>query len=157
MSRLLLILTLLTALTWAAGPVAAEHEPGPQRTVYVPVYSHVFSGNKAHPFYLAATLAIRNIDPKHSVTIRSADYFDSDGTLVRRHLPEPVTLPPMGSHFLFIREHDKTGGPGASFLIRWSGNAAINHPLIEAILIGSSGGQGISFICPGREIRDPEK
>ena len=157
MTRILIVLTLLVTLPLPQFPVHAETGTTIEQTVYVPVYSHVFSGNKAHPFYLAATMAIRNVDPKHSVTVHSADYFDSDGTLVKHHLPGPITLPPMGSHFLFVREHDKTGGPGASFLIKWSGNAAINHPLIEAILIGSSGGQGISFICPSREIHQPDK
>jgi hypothetical protein len=155
MSRIPIFSTLLGVMLLLATPALADHKTDLQRTVYVPVYSHVFSGNKAHPFYLAATMAMRNVDPKHSVTIHSADYFDSDGTLLEHHLPEPITLPPMGSHFLFVREHDKTGGPGASFLIKWSGKASMNHPLIEAILIGSSGGQGISFICPGREIQQP--
>jgi hypothetical protein len=36
------------------------------QTVYVPIYSHIYSGIKARPFDLAATLSIRNTDPTHS-------------------------------------------------------------------------------------------
>jgi hypothetical protein len=35
------------------------------QTVYVPIYSHIYSGLKGRPFNLAATLSIRNTDPKH--------------------------------------------------------------------------------------------
>jgi hypothetical protein len=37
------------------------------QTIYVPVYSHIYSGNREHPFLLAVTLSIRNIDPKHPI------------------------------------------------------------------------------------------
>jgi hypothetical protein len=39
------------------------------QTVYVPVYSHIYSGDREQPFYLAATLSIRNTDTKHAITL----------------------------------------------------------------------------------------
>ena len=39
------------------------------QTVYVPIYSHIYSGIKARPFDLAATLSIRNTDPTHAITL----------------------------------------------------------------------------------------
>jgi hypothetical protein len=35
------------------------------QTVYVPIYSHIYSGLKGRPFNLAATLSIRNTDPSN--------------------------------------------------------------------------------------------
>jgi hypothetical protein len=32
------------------------------QTVYIPIYSHVYIGDQERPFYLTATLSIRNID-----------------------------------------------------------------------------------------------
>ena len=39
------------------------------QTVYVPVYSHIYSGDREQPFYLAATLSIRNTDRIQAITI----------------------------------------------------------------------------------------
>ena len=41
------------------------------QTVYVPIYSHIYSGLKGRPFELAATLSIRNTDPQSPITITS--------------------------------------------------------------------------------------
>ena len=53
------------------------------QTVYVPIYSHIYSGIKARPFDLAATLSIRNTDPTHAITLLAVTYYDSDGKLVQ--------------------------------------------------------------------------
>ena len=39
------------------------------QTVYVPIYSHIYSGNKARPFDLAAILSIRNTDMDNTVNL----------------------------------------------------------------------------------------
>ena len=43
------------------------------QTIYVPAYSHIYSGNRERPFLLTVTLSIRNIDPTHKITIILAD------------------------------------------------------------------------------------
>lgn len=53
------------------------------QTVYVPVYSHIYGGDREHRFYLAVTLSIRNTDPTHPITVLEANYFDSEGVLSR--------------------------------------------------------------------------
>ena len=42
------------------------------QTVYVPVYSHIYHGDKETPYYLAATVSIRNMDQSHSITVMEA-------------------------------------------------------------------------------------
>ncbi|MGQ9655906.1 MAG: DUF3124 domain-containing protein, partial [Thermodesulfobacteriota bacterium] len=37
------------------------------QTLYVPVYSHVFAGDRESPFYLAATLSVRNTDLRNPI------------------------------------------------------------------------------------------
>ena len=60
------------------------------QTFYVPIYSHIYSGLKGRPFELAATLSVRNTDPKNSITIISVKYYDTDGNLIKEYLDAPI-------------------------------------------------------------------
>lgn len=123
------------------------------KSVYVPVYSHVYTGNRALPVNLATTLSIRNTDLKNRITIDSADYYSSEGKLIRRMLARPLSLGPLASTSIFIKEKDTTGGFGASFLVRWHAIGEVSTPVIECLMIGAYSGLGISFVSPGQEIR----
>lgn len=127
------------------------------QSVYVPVYSNIYSAPRKIPYNLSALLSIRNIDPATPITLVSADYYDTAGRLVRRYYRQPVTLPPLASVSVFIPEEDTAGGDGANFIVRWSAAREVNVPIIESVMIGMKSGQGISFISPGREIRDARR
>lgn len=156
LSRRHLLLALLL-VSIAAPPAAWPATTGAQlskgQTVYVPVYSNVFSGPKRLAFQLAATLSIRNTDPGASLRVTSADYYDTSGKLVRRHLSKPLVLGPLASSYVHIDERDESGGFGANFIVRWDADRQINAPIIECVMIGATSGQGISFVSPGQEIR----
>lgn len=124
------------------------------QTLYVPIYSHIYSGLKGRPFSLAATLSIRNTDPKHAITLVSVTYYDSDGRLVKEYLDKPVELNAMATTRYILPEGDTTGGSGANFLVKWQSKIKINPPLIEAVMIGTRSGQGISFVSRGQVIKD---
>jgi hypothetical protein len=123
------------------------------QTLYVPAYSHVYIGDKAAAFNLATTLSIRNTDPTNNITLISADYYNSNGVLVRKMVQKPLTLKPLSSTSFFIKERDTSGGFGASFIVRWQSAKEVNVPLVESIMVGSYSGQGISFIGSSRETR----
>ena len=142
------ILTILSVATAGAEPHLSKGQ-----TLYVPVYSHVYTGDRALPFNLAATLSIRNTDPAGVITVTAVDYHDSHGKLVKRYLAGPHSLPPQGSTSFFLKEKDTTGGFGAHYLVRWEAQKELNEPIVEAIMIGARSGQGISFVSPAREIR----
>ena len=57
--------------------------------LYVPVYSHIYTGDKERPFNLAVTLSIRNTDPRSSLRLTAVDYYDTEGRLVRSYLDAP--------------------------------------------------------------------
>nr|WP_284694528.1 DUF3124 domain-containing protein [Geomonas sp. Red32] len=124
------------------------------QTVYVPVYSNVFSGPKRRPFQLAATLSIRNTDPTAPLRVVSIEYFDTRGKLLRRYLEKPLSLGPLASTYVHIEEKDVGGGFGANFIVRWDANRVVNAPIIECVMIGATSGQGISFVSPGQEIKE---
>ena len=123
------------------------------QTVYVPVYSHIYSGDREHPFYLTVTLSIRNTDPKHDITLHSVDYYDSKGKLLKSYLQNPITLDALASTRYIIKESDKSGGSGANFIVKWKSQVKVNAPIIESIMIGTKTQQGISFISRGRVIQ----
>ncbi len=120
----------------------------------MPVYSNVFTGPRKLPLQLAATLSIRNTDKTESFNVTAIDYHDTNGKLVRRHLEKPAVVGPLASIYVHIEEKDTIGGFGAKFIVRWQAASAINSPIIECVMIGATGGQGISFVSPGQEIRE---
>ena len=124
-------------------------------TVYVPVYSSVYLGLdvKRQMVDLTATVSVRNVSVVQPIVIEWVRYYDSTGKLVRDYLKQPSSLPPLGSVEFVIQRSDTTGGPGANFLIRWKGPAAVDEPLIEAIMLGESGNAGISFTSAGRVVK----
>ena len=122
------------------------------QTVYVPIYSHIYSGLKGRPFSLAATLSIRNTDPKHSITLVPVKFHDSDGKLVKAYLDKPAELKAMASTRYILTESETGGGSGANFLVQWKSQTKVNPPLIEGVMIGTRSGQGISFVSRGQVI-----
>ncbi len=150
-----MVLSLL--LCWHEGSAAEQYNLSKGQTVYVPVYSNVFTAPKQIPFYLAAILSIRNTDMANSLTVLSANYFDTKGKLVRAYYQQAVTLGPLESTSIYIPESDTAGGVGANFIVKWSAQKIINAPIIECVMIGATSGQGISFVSPGQVIKENTK
>jgi len=152
-----LFLLTLTAVPVSAWSASSEVRLSRRQTVYVPVYSHIFTGPRSLPFQLAATLSIRNTDTAASFRITAIDYYDTNGRLIRRYLDKPASLAPLGTRYVHIEEKDDSGGFGANFIVRWQADREINAPVIECVMIGATSGQGISFVSPGQEIREGAK
>lgn len=150
-----LSLAFLVLLLVFGNPVSGEAaEKSSGQTVYVPVYSHIYSGNRERPFYLAVTLSIRNTDTAGSITLHAVDYYDSSGKLVKPYLEKQQVLGPMASLRYVVGESDTTGGSGANFIVRWEAENSVNQPIIESVMIGTQSQQGISFTSRGQIISD---
>jgi hypothetical protein len=124
------------------------------QSVYVPIYSHIYHGNNEKPIDLAATLSQRNTDPKHDITIISADYFDSEGNLLKKYVENPLKLKRLTTIRYVIKSSDKKGGSGAKFIVRWESKETVNSPVIETIMISTASSLGISFISRGQAIKE---
>ncbi len=122
------------------------------QSIYVPAYSHIYSGNKEKPFLLTVTLSIRNIDPKHRIRITRVDYFASQGRLLKKYIDKPINLNPLGTVRFVIPEIDESGGSGANFIVDWKADNFVNEPIVESIMISTRSSQGISFTSRGQEI-----
>lgn len=122
-----------------------------RRLVYVPVYSHVYYLGGA-PYSLETTLSIRNIAPDRAVYLKSVEYFDTNGKLVKTHLDQTIRLGPLQTIEFLVERRDSTGGSGANFVVEWLGNHESDRPLVEAVMVGVVGTQGIGFGRKGIEI-----
>lgn len=133
---------------------AADPELSDGESVYVSIYSNVYSGPKKREFPLGPMLSIRNTDPEYAITILRADYYDDKGQLAHRYIREPLKLAPLASHHYYIEEYDKKGGSGANFIVKWESEKKVNQPIIQGIMLGMKSGQGVSFVCPGQVLRE---
>lgn len=155
MKKNCLPLFLLTLLLLARTAAAEGPDKWLGQTVYVPVYSHIYAEDRYRdrPFLLTATLSIRNADPGKAFTLKSVNYYDSQGALLQHYLDKPLIIGPLGSTHYVVPESEAKGGAGAKFLVEWEAAAAIVEPIIESVMIGTKMQQGISFISPGRVIK----
>lgn len=150
---LVLSLVMLPGLLVAGAKAGPEEGLSRGQLVYVPVYSHVYYGDFEGRIPLTGMVSIRNTDPGHSLTIVKADYYGSEGQLIKSYLSQPITLKPMASTRFIVKESDIQGGSGANFLVEWRAASAINEPIMEGVMIGAAGQQGISFTSRGKAVR----
>jgi hypothetical protein len=122
-----------------------------ERAVYVPIYSHVYY-NHGRPYLLESTLSIRNIDVQRPVYVRSVRYYDTKGKLVKTHVDRPIRLGPLETIEFLVEMRDTTGGSGANFVVEWFATDQIDEPIVETVMVGSAGTQGICFSRGGRAL-----
>ncbi|MEA5509554.1 DUF3124 domain-containing protein [Crocosphaera sp. UHCC 0190] len=124
------------------------------QTIYVPIYSHIYHINRQdNVINLAATLSIRNTDRLNPIIIKAISYYDTNGQLIKQYLENPVELKSLASTEVFIAGNDVTGGSGANFIVEWVAQNRVSEPIIEAVMISTASAQGISFISPGRVLK----
>ena len=129
-----------------------------KETVYVPVYSDIYHLDGTKRFLLTTTVSIRNISLKDSAYVLNAVYNDSYGKQLRSFVSKSILLKPLESIEYVIEDAEDKGGAGASFIIEWGGSKNSNQMLIQSVMIGTSGQQGISFTAKGEVIsRTAEK
>jgi len=130
---------LIGLLLCAGGTAFTQEAPSLSKgqKVYVPAYSHIYTGNRQIPSFLTVTLSIRNTDMARTIKVVSVDYYDTKGTLLKNYLSAPVFLNPLESIRYVVDYDDKAGGAGANFIVEWRSEKTVNPPIMETIMIGS--------------------
>ena len=121
--------------------------------VYVPIYSSTFHQAGDWEFLLTVTLSIHNIDLNQNIEVSAVSFFDTKGEPVGEFVSKPITIKPLATRQFVIPETDKMGGTGANFLVKWESEKEVVKPIIEALMISTSSGQGISFTTQGTVIQ----
>lgn len=119
--------------------------------VYVPAYSHVLTREGASQ-PLASTMVVHNVDPNVQLRIVSVEYLDRNGTSVKTFLEKPIKLAPFAAQEFLVPINEQGGGFGANYILEWNSDRPALPPVVEAVMVGGSGTQGISFITFGRTI-----
>jgi len=136
---------------YAAKDVSAASLPV-HHTVYVPIYSHIYYDG-GRPYLLEAILSVRNTDMKNPLYVKTVHYYDTSGNLSKKYIDQLIRLEPLQTIEFLVERHDITGGSGANFIVEWrASDATVEPPFIEAIMVGRSGTNAISFASPGRTL-----
>jgi hypothetical protein len=128
------------------------------QSLYLPIYSHLYHGDintrtgKPSETLVSAHISIRNTDPRASLKVTSARYYNTEGALLREFLPQPQTVPPLGTYELYVSRSDASGGSGANFIIEWNAERPINAPLVEALHADIREARTLLFITTARPI-----
>ncbi|MGY5355027.1 DUF3124 domain-containing protein [Wenyingzhuangia sp. IMCC45467] len=121
-------------------------------TTHLSVYSQIYSYTEHKKHSLTVTVSMRNTDRNDTIYIKKADYYDTHGKLIRSYFKHPIFLAPMETVEVVIDETDKEGGTGGNFMFDWIIKPTSNQPLFEAIMISTSGQQGLSFTTTGIKV-----
>lgn len=122
-------------------------------TDYVPVYSDIYHQDGTRKFLLTATVSVRNTSLIDSAIILSVTYHDSYGKKLKEYIEKPLVLSPMESIEFVVEEVENQGGAGANFIVDWGASDYSDQLLIQSVMIGSYGQQGISFLSESRIIK----
>ncbi len=95
---------------------------------------------------------MRNIDKVDTIYINKAEYYHTTGSLIRTYINQPIFIAPMETLEIVINQTDKEGGSGANLLFDWSTKPNVKEPYFEAVMISTTGSQGLSFVTQGRRI-----
>ncbi len=150
---------LLFVLVGALPALAAEELSGGQ-TLYLPVYSYIWHGDRAGDdkapakTLLSALVSIRNTSLKAPIRVVSARYYSTEGKLLNEYVPKPALVGAMGTLELFVERKEAEGGSGANFIIQWDAATATNPPVVEAVHADIRGGShALTLITTARTIR----
>lgn len=120
---------------------------------YLPVYAQIYSVSETHLTDLVATISIRNTDTQDSIYLNKIEYYNTDGKLIRKYIDAPVFVKPVETIEIVIKSSDNDGGTGANFIFEWMAKNCTTNPIFEAVMISTSGQQGISFTSRGVDLK----
>lgn len=118
-------------------------------STYLSVYSEIYQIADHRTYSLTVTISMRNINSTDSVYIFSAKYYNTEGNLIRTYFDKPIFIKPLETVEIVIHEGDKTGGTGANFIFEWAKTQNSLDPHFEAVMISTTGQQGLSFTTQG--------
>ncbi|MCK0145524.1 DUF3124 domain-containing protein [Arenibacter sp. F26102] len=116
---------------------------------YLSIYSAIYDGTEKTLHHLTATASMRNVSNTDTIYILKAEYYNTKGDLIRTYFNKPIFLKPLETIEIVIDQDDKYGGTGANFVFDWAVKANNHEPIFEAVMISTTGQQGISFTTRG--------
>ncbi|MFH2126137.1 MAG: DUF3124 domain-containing protein [Pseudomonadota bacterium] len=146
-SRFSLAATLCLALLLGlSAPAFAQSAR--QGTIYAPLYQKAVIDHRGRSLDLAATVYLRNLSQKHPITIESVTLVDGKGKTGPQCIEGQQRLAPLATLRL-VPPRCPAGTGEPSILVRWSASQPVPPPLVEVLMMGTAGQQGISLTSQG--------
>ncbi|MEY8848530.1 DUF3124 domain-containing protein [Psychroserpens sp. XS_ASV72] len=120
---------------------------------YLSIYSQIYSQTEHRIHNLTATVSLRNTNVNDTIYINKADYYNTNGNLIRSYFDKTIFIAPMETVEIVIDEVDQEGGTGANFIFDWKVHQKSHEPLFEGVMISTYGQQGLSFTTQGKRIK----
>ncbi len=122
-----------------------------KHSVYVPVYSHIYTETGTSSLGLAGTLSIRNTSFTDSFYVTDVVYYGSQGEVLKRYTDSTLLIKPMSSIEFVVERTEAKGGAGANFVVRWGAGKTGINPMIQAVMVETA--TGISLVANGVEMK----
>lgn len=148
-STLLLVAVLLVATPAHSGPQMSAGQ-----ILLVPTYSRIAYGSGRSFLRLRVTLSLRNLSRTTAIEVRRVDFHDGTGALVTRHLESPISIAPLAGHEIQILDEEGQGKVSSSFIVEWSAEQPVVAPVVETVMVGTTGTQGFSFVSHARVLEE---
>ena len=123
--------------------------------IFIPAYSEILLGGGSRLSF-TTSLAIHNAALSSPLVVKSVRHYDTDGKLVKEYVEQPLQLAPLATKVFLVERPSRGTGAGANFIVEWAAEKAIYEPVIEAVMVTSSGTRGFSLISPGRVMKQDE-
>lgn len=136
----------------------SELEPGATlptaagQSIYVPITTRA-TVEDGRAIRLTVNVAVRNTDESRSILVTLLRHRDADGQTVRDYLRAPARLAPKATLDVVIKDTDNIG-PATSLLVEWVADRPVAPPIVDAIMLSTTGSQGIAFTSVGQVIED---
>jgi hypothetical protein len=149
-----------STLLAAPRPGISELEPGATlptaagQQIYLPIHGRV-SAEDGRAVGLTVNIVVFNTDESRPILVTLLRHRDADGKTVRDYLRAPVRLAAKATLDVVLKDADP-GAPAASVLIEWVADRPVAPPIVEAVMIGTTGSQGISFTEHGQVLEDEQ-
>ena len=102
-------------------------------TSYLSVYSQIYGKTEERIYDLTATVSLRNTSEKETLYIHSAEYFNTQGKLIKEYVSKSVEIRPLETIEIVIHENDAKRGTGANFIFDWSIDKSAPEPIFECV------------------------
>lgn len=129
-----------------------EREGFERGKTFLSIYSEIHMRHQGEVRPLTATASIHNPNVRDTIYVEVANYYNTQGVLIRTYFPQTVFVRPMETLQIVIDGIDNAGGTGANFIFEWSRPPNSADPLMEAVMISPYGQPAISFTTAGKRL-----
>lgn len=139
--------------SWKVGDFM-ETENLQAKAYYLPLYTSIYSQSEHRRNALTSTVSIRNVMQSKSIFLHRADLFNTEGDKIKAYIEEgQVKLSPLETIEIVLGKDWGKAGSGGNFIFEFHLPEPADAPLIEAVMISTSGQQGLSFSSRAVEIQ----